>query len=103
MEQLLSHPDLPRKARELSCKFTVSIVRLLLGIFAGCVAVFLKEVIGVNDNIALITSLILLLMMYSLTMKLPHVRVLKSPGKFFYGVPSMFIGYLLGVIIASQV
>jgi len=78
-------------------------VRLLLGIFSGCVAVFLKEVIGVSDNTALVTSLALLITMYSLTMKLPHVQVLKSPGKFFYGVPSMFIGYLLGVIIASQV
>ena len=99
----MSHPDLPRKAKELSCKFTVSLIRLFLGILLGCVAVFLKEVAGLGENFALMVSLILLMILYSLTLKLPQVRVLKSPGKLFYGVPSMFIGYLLGIIIASQV
>jgi len=103
MEQLLSHPDLPKKAKELSCKFTISLIRLFLGVLFGGVAVFLKEVIGLGDNTALAVSLILLMISYCLTIGLPQARVLRSPGKLLYGVPSMLIGYLLGIIVASQI
>jgi len=103
VEQLLSHPDLPRKAKELSCKFTISLIRLSLGLLFGGVAVFLKEVVGLGDNTALAVSLILLMISYGLTTRLPQVRVLRKPGRLLYGVPSMLIGYLLGIIIASQI